>query len=43
MINRIGQSMELRSLAGHQPLIDLLEESSLSYRASVQAAKEPGE
>jgi hypothetical protein len=43
IINKIGQSMPLRSLAGHQPLIDLLEDASLSYRASVQAAKELGE
>lgn len=34
MTKKIGQSMPLRTLAGHEPLIDLLTEASMSYRAS---------
>ncbi len=36
MIRKIGQSMPLRSLAGREPLIDLLEEASLIYRAGTR-------
>jgi hypothetical protein len=39
MTNRIGQDMPLRDLAGHGSLIELLEEASLSYRASADAAR----
>jgi hypothetical protein len=34
MTKRIGQAMPLRSLAGQEPLIEVLEEASLLYRAA---------
>jgi len=43
MIRRIDQSLPLRNLAGHEPLIDLLEDASLTYRASAEAARRPGD
>ncbi len=39
MIRKIGQCMPLRNLAGREPLIDLLEEASLTYRASIPARR----
>jgi len=38
MIKKIGQCMPLRDLTGHEPLIDLLDEASLIYRASLRTA-----
>lgn len=37
MLNKIGQTMPLRILTGHEPLIDLLEEESFTYRAAAKA------
>lgn len=39
MIAKIGGSMPIRNLEGHQPLIELLEERGLSYRAETAAAE----
>jgi len=39
MLARIGRSMPLRDLAGHEPLIDLLEEASIAYRAAAAAGR----
>lgn len=38
MTKKIGKSMQLRNLAGHEPLVDLLEEASLMYRAAAGAS-----
>ncbi|HEY3365256.1 MAG TPA: hypothetical protein VGK74_09405 [Symbiobacteriaceae bacterium] len=43
MTSKIGQSMPLRNLAGHEPLIVLLEDASLTYRASAEAARKSGD
>lgn len=40
MIDRLPAGVPRRSLEGHEPLIDLLEGMSMSYRASVQAARQ---
>jgi len=37
MLKKIGQTMPLRSLVGQAPLIELLEEASLPYRAEAAA------
>lgn len=37
MAKKIGQSMPLQNLTGHEPLVDLLEEANLAYRASAAA------
>ncbi|HWI52861.1 MAG TPA: hypothetical protein VNT01_12055 [Symbiobacteriaceae bacterium] len=42
MTRRIGQCMPLRNVDGHELLIDLLEETSLTYRAEAAAASKPG-
>lgn len=39
MTSQIGRHMPLRNLAGHEPLIDLLEDASLVYRAAAGAAR----
>jgi hypothetical protein len=38
MTKKIGRSMPVRSLAGREPLIDLLEAASLTYRAAAPTA-----
>lgn len=43
MTKKIGQSLPLRNLADKEPLIDLLEASSLCYCASVEAAARSGD
>lgn len=40
ILAKIGRSLPLRTLAGKQPLIDLLEERSLKYRARTRAMAE---
>lgn len=42
MTRKIGQSMPLRNMAGHEQLVSLLEEVSLSYRASAEASRTSG-
>lgn len=42
MTHKIGQSMPLQNLAGHEPLIDVLEDASLIYRASAETARKSG-
>ena len=37
---KIGQTMPLRDLAGHEPLIDLLEDASLTYGAAANAVRQ---
>ncbi|HWI60707.1 MAG TPA: hypothetical protein VNT75_02580, partial [Symbiobacteriaceae bacterium] len=46
MTRKVGRWMPLRPLAGHEPLVDLLEEKSLTYRAEAETAakrqRQPG-
>jgi hypothetical protein len=43
MTDKIGHSMPLRNLSGHEPLIDLLEDASLKYFAAADAARKSGD
>jgi hypothetical protein len=42
MIRKVGNCMPLKSLAGQEPLIDLLEEASIPYVAAAETARKAG-